>query len=79
MRWVCADRNVKPTSFALWTAIQSDDVLAFAAGRLLLWTDPAPMPLDEAGAWACYLHNWRPGKPHPSTWPTAWANAKEPS
>lgn len=44
-------------------AIEFDDVLAAALARLLLWTDPARLPLehDVEGAWQLYLRTWRPG------------------
>jgi hypothetical protein len=70
MRWVCRVCRTKPTAGALWQAIQYDDVLAFAAGRLLLWTDPMSLPSvrDPGAAWEVYIRTWRPGKPHPATW-----------
>ena len=48
-----------------------------AFARLLLWTDPAPLPALGAAvrAWAYYRRNWRPGKPHPETWPEMYQNA----
>jgi len=51
-------------------ALAEDDVLACAFARLLLWTDPKPLPEigDTESAWQCYLRNWRPGKPHRRTW-----------
>ncbi len=60
---VCAARGVQPTTAAVYAALERDDVLAMAFGRLLLWTDPAPLPeLDAAdAAWALYLRTWRPG------------------
>lgn len=69
--WLCAARDVEPVPTPVWLALQRDDVLAAGFARLLLWTDAAPLPGvdDEAGAWAYYLRNWRPGKPHPKTWP----------
>lgn len=56
---------------AVWIALETHDDLAFALGRLLLLTDPRPLPAlgDVEAAWACYLRNWRPGKPHPDDWP----------
>jgi len=67
---VCELRNCRPTPDALWRAIETDDVLAAAAARLLLFTDPRrlPEPGDEAGAWNLYMRVWRPGKPHRRTW-----------
>ena len=66
---VCAERGVKPTMDAVYQALHADDVLAGAFARLLLWTDPRPLPApnDTEGGWAYYERNWRPGKPHPAT------------
>lgn len=62
--------KVKPTDAAIWNAIEENDVLAAGLARLLLWTDPKPMPRlgDWLGAWRLYLRTWRPGKPHEETW-----------
>lgn len=60
----------EPRETALYEAIEHHDVLACVLARLLLWTDPAPLPDAhhfEAG-WAIYLRTWRPGKPHPAKW-----------
>jgi hypothetical protein len=63
----------------IWNAIEYQDALAFGFGRLLLFTDAKPLPViaDPAGAWAYYLRNWRPGKPHPEEWPAHHAAAVE--
>lgn len=60
---VCADRNVAATPAAVWSAMQTDDVLGAAFARLLLWTEPGRLPLvsDVEGCWQLYLHAWRPG------------------
>lgn len=60
---VCAACGVEPTTPAVYAALEHDDVLAMAIGRLLLWTDPKPLPnLGKADeAWALYLRTWRPG------------------
>lgn len=63
------------TPFGCYQAIEHNDVLATVFARLLLWTDPAPLPVDEATGWTVYLRTWRPGKPHPETWPEAWRRA----
>lgn len=70
MRKVCEARGVDFTATALWNAMETDDVLASAAARLLLWTDPRRLPElgDEKGSWRLYERVWRPGKPHPETW-----------
>lgn len=77
-RQVCAARGVAPDSSAVWDAIETDDVLAAAFARLILYADPQPLPSndDQDGAWRMYaLRAWRPGKPHPETWPDNWARA----
>lgn len=74
---VCIERGVEPTVVAAFDAIEFDDVLAMAFGRLLLWTDPEPLPdvQDAQGAWDLYLRVWRPGKPHRHTWDQIYARA----
>lgn len=56
-------RGVEANDAAIWNAIEFDDVLAAGLARLLLWSDPRPLPAvgDEADAWALYLRTWRPG------------------
>lgn len=71
MAQVCAARGVAFTPEAIWQAIETDDVLAAAAARLLLFTDPLRLPAlgDVEGAWDLYAKRvWRPGKPHRETW-----------
>lgn len=79
MRWACRVCKAKPTPYSLWRALQWDDILAAAAARLLLLTDPKPLPLvgDVSGAWDYYLRAWRPGKPHKATWPGLYAQAMD--
>lgn len=75
---VCEARCVEPTERAVYAAIEHDDVLSAAFARLLLWTDPKPLPAagDADGAWNLYLRTWRPGKPHPRTWAGLYAQAQ---
>lgn len=77
MHSICQDRGVKFNATALWNAVKTDDILAAAAARLLLFTDPKRLPDlgDEAGARRLYLRTWRPGKFHPETWPGFYAQA----
>lgn len=77
MAAVCKARGVQCNATAVWNAIEHDDVLAAAAARLFLFTDPRALPGlgDEAEAWRCYMRNWRPGKPHRTTWPDLYAQA----
>lgn len=72
-------RRIPNESRAVWTALAEDDVLAAIFARLLLFTDPRPMPAigDDAAAWAYYIRNWRPGKPHPQTWRALYDSAVE--
>jgi len=67
--------NIRPVNDAL----AQDDVLACAFARLLLWTDPSPLPKlwETESAWSCYLRNWRPGKPHRHTWDSLYHQAIE--
>lgn len=61
--------------YELHEALEHNDILACAIARLLLWTDPQPLPGDAAGAWELYLRTWRPGRPHPERWPANYAAA----
>lgn len=74
---ICSTREVAFTATAIWRFLERDDVLAAAAARLLLFTDPRRLPElgDEKGAWNLYLRTWRPGKPHRATWPALYAEA----
>jgi hypothetical protein len=76
---VCRARNVIATESAVYAALEHDDVLAAAFARLLLWTDPKPLPAlgDEQGAWDLYLRVWRPGKPHRHTWDAIYDQVME--
>lgn len=60
---VCLHRAVAPTESDVYAAFLSDDLLACAFARLLLWTDANPLPSlgDVTGSEAYYHRNWRPG------------------
>jgi hypothetical protein len=60
---------------AVWRALEGHDMLAVCFARLLLWTDPKPLPDNAASGWEYYLRNWRPGKPHAQVWPGHWQTA----
>jgi hypothetical protein len=55
----------------IYSELERDDVLAAGFARLLLFSDPRPLPdvSQQYEAWDLYLRTWRPGKPHPHTWP----------
>ena len=77
---LCAKRGCEFTAEAIHLAIETDDVLAAGLARLLLFTDGQRLPRvdDESGAWALYAKRcWRPGKPHPETWPAYHRAARE--
>lgn len=69
---VCASVGIEPTSEQAWSimATPPGDNLSVAFARLLLWTDPHPLPAvgDEEASYAYYIHNWRPGRPSRSRW-----------
>ena len=60
---VCQARGVLFSAGAIWRTLETDDVLALALGRLLLWTDSGKLPEigEEQQAFDCYLRTWRPG------------------
>lgn len=63
---------------ALHQLLRTNDMLAAVLARLLLYSDPRPLPKlhqIEYG-WDYYTQNWRPGKPHLASWDEAWAYAK---
>lgn len=74
---LCKARSVACDPDAIYAALEYDDVLAAGVARLLLWTDPKELPAigDADAGWALYLRTWRPGKPHPKTWPALYAQA----
>lgn len=80
LQQLCAARGVVCEPSEIWRAIEHDDVLAAGLARLLILTDPAKLPVlgDVDGAWRLYAQRcWRPGKPHPQTWPAYYARALE--
>lgn len=71
---VCEARGVEFNSSAIWKAMETDDVLGAAFARLLMFTDPKPLPDNQTDAWEMYAKRlWRPGEPHPDKWPSSWA------
>ena len=57
---------------AAFDALEHDDIFAAVFARLLMWTDPFSLAeVDQVQrAWNFYKRTWRPGKPHPSKWPS---------
>lgn len=60
-----------------YVAIEHNDILACCVARLLLWTDPHPLPgrEDVAEAYEVYIRTWQPGRPHPDPWAAHVAEA----
>jgi hypothetical protein len=58
-----------------WDALEYNDVLACGFARLLLLTDPHPLPTERDAGWDYYERNWRPGKPRPQMWRENWSAA----
>lgn len=69
-RDVCAQLGVQWERRVVWETLKDSPALASAFARLLLFTDPKPLPSedDPDAAWDYYVRNWRPGRPHKSTW-----------
>lgn len=65
--WRCSNAG---TTAAVYHQLESDDILACAFARLLLWTLPGALPgRDQAEeGWRQYVAAWRPGRPHRERW-----------
>lgn len=76
---LCAARGISHDPVEIYQAIEHDDVLAAGCARLLLYTDPLPLPAvdDSIGSWELYQRVWRPGTPRPDKWPSNHAKARE--
>lgn len=74
---ICYARGVGSSTREVYERLENDDILACCFARLLLWTDAKPLPMigDVDTAWEYYLRTWRPGKPHPATWPALYERA----
>lgn len=74
---ICPARGVGSSTKEVYERLENDDILACCFARLLLLTDPRSLPMigDVDGAWDYYFRNWRPGKPHPETWPALYEQA----
>jgi hypothetical protein len=75
LKELCKARQVNFHPLDIWTAMAKDDILAAGVARLLLFTDPKPLPYDSGAGWRYYIRNWRPGKPHPDTWVSFYMQA----
>lgn len=76
---ICIERAVPFDSVLVHATLETDDILAAAFARLLLWADYKALPSLDAShdeAWDCYIRNWRPGKPRRDTWDEFHAQAR---
>lgn len=66
----CTAHRINPGLDSVFDEIISNDALACLIARLVALLDPAPIPAigDQAGSYAYYLRNWRPGKPDRARW-----------
>jgi hypothetical protein len=66
----CTKLAIPFTDADVHTAIAYNDYLALIFARLLLFTDPKPLPAvgAEQEAYDYYLRVWRPGKPNRERW-----------
>lgn len=78
LRGCCVAAGVEFDPIQIWQRLEADDALACAVARLLLLTDPRPLPAigEQGRAWDYYVRNWRPGKPHPEVWPGHYRRAR---
>lgn len=62
-RSICGLRGCAPIENDVYAALLVDDLVGCAFARLLLFSDPAPLPKVGAiqEAWEYYLRTWRPG------------------
>ena len=73
---VCESLGVPFDARTIWQTLETNDKLAAAVARLLILTDPFEIPTQQGAAWNLYAQRcWRPGKPHPQTWPDCWKKA----
>lgn len=66
----CEELGIECDPEIIYETLEYNDILAAGVARLLLVTDPRPLPEigDQDAAWQYYVRNWRPGKPHPDAW-----------
>jgi hypothetical protein len=85
---LCEAEGIRPVPRDVWEVFNlppetgSGQALPAAFARLLLWTDPRPLPAigDADGAFKYYLRNWRPGayKTNPDEVRSRWMNVSYP-
>lgn len=75
---LCVAASVDIKAETIWRAIEGHDGLAYGLARLLLYSDPDPIPTTEEAAWQCYAKRlWKPGAPKKDKWAGLWKQAGE--
>ncbi len=76
---VCTKLDIPCEATTVYEAMAWNDTLAACMARLLLYSDTAALPAlgEQETAWSYYLRNWRPGMPHPQTWPARYTTAMD--
>ncbi len=76
MERVCKELVIGCVTDTVWRDLAWNDMLACSVARLTLRLDRQQLPAASLGsedaAWAYYLRNWRPGKPHRDRWTKNW-------
>lgn len=74
---IARDFDLAPDVQAVYDELPTNDVLAAAFARLLLWTDGHGLPLlgAEQAAYDLYIRTWRPGKPSRERWGVSYRKA----
>lgn len=74
---LCGMAGVPFQSTGIWNYMAKPEADNFSAAmsRLLLWTDPSPLPKTMDDGFDYYVRNWRPGKPYEPRWAAVWSQA----
>ena len=75
--YVCDRYGIDHSAAAVQAELDSNDTLAAAFARLLLFTHPRSLPETPEAGWAQYVAIWRPGRPRIKTWKGNWDMATE--
>lgn len=77
MERLCDSLNIPKYQLTIFEAMAWNDTLACGMARLLLWSDPRPLPAvgQLEAAWEYYIKNWRPGLPHRETWDVVYSKS----
>lgn len=76
---LCGMAGIAFQSTVIWRLMGTPegDNFSAAMARLLLWSDPMPLPKGEADSYLYYLGLWRPGAPSRERWAAVYPQAVE--